>query len=279
MPTTNINGMTETISGRNKDNYGIWIGENATIAIVDEYRISFLRVKADLIISILQHDVHGVVGVVYGFGMDFNAHSFVSVINPISGKEFINSDEAKSYIQSHTSDMIEYDESSQKLTYIMFDGQRFELVLAEKISMSDFTKAKEIDNNLSIAKKMALWGVGKCFEYTDGYYNVRIDTQKYSILFSLSISENWVYCRVGQNGYCEKGRAMLSTVCIRQNETRMIENNLLSINDYKPVEDCFIVDGCAFPPDGGWYWSVKEVTNDVIYLNGCGGQTYEIRRK
>ena len=42
--------------------------------------------------------------------------------------------------------------------------------------------------------------------------------------------------------------------------------------------DFFVEDGCSFPDDGGWYWSVKEVTNDVIYLNGCGGATYEIQK-
>ena len=59
----------------------------------------------------------------------------------------------------------------------------------------------------------------------------------------------------------------------------MIENNLLSINEYKPNEDWFIVDGCSFPEDGGWYWSVKEVTDDVISLQGCGGDIYKICRE
>ena len=262
-----------------ENNYGIWIGENATVAIIDEYRISFLRIEKDLIASILHHNTHGTVGVVYGLGTDFNARSFVSAINPTTRAVFQNSNEAKNYVQNHTADKIDYNAVNNKLVYKMYNGKLFELVLSEKINMTDFDKINEIDNTLSIKDRMALWGVGKYFEYMDGYFNVGIDTQKYSILFSFSISEKWVYCRVGQNGYCEKGRAMLSTVCIRQNETRMIENNLLSINDYKPIEECFIVDGCSFPDDGGWYWSVKEVTDDIIYLNGCGDATYEIHRK
>ena len=266
--------MTENI-------YGIWIGENATVAIIDEYRISFLRIQKDLIASVLYHNTYGTVGVVYGFGQNYDAHSFVTSICPISRSAFQNSDKAKSYIHNHSADKIEYNTTTEKLIYTMYDGKAFELVLSEKINMTDFEKVNEIENDLPIAKKMAFWEIGKYFEYANdkGYFNVGIDTCKYSILFSFSISDNWVYCRVGQNGYCDKGRAMLSTVCIRQNETRMIEDNLLSINEYKPIEDCFIVDGCAFPPDGGWYWSVKEVTDDVIFLNGCGGATYEIRRK
>jgi hypothetical protein len=263
-----------------EDIYGIWIGENATIAIIDEYRVSFLRLKEDLIVSVLHHNTHGTVGVVYGFGTDFDAHSVVSAVSPISRAEFFSSDEATDYINNHSADTVEYNTANKKLTYTMFDGRVFELTMSEKINMEDFDKVNEVDNTLPISQRMALWGVGKHFEYLDdsGYFLVGIDTQKYSILFSFSLPENWVYCRVGQNGYCEKGRAMLSTVCIRQNETRMIKDNLSSINDYKPDEDCFIVDGCSFPPDGGWYWSVKEVTDDIIYLNGCG-ETYEIHRK
>ena len=59
----------------------------------------------------------------------------------------------------------------------------------------------------------------------------------------------------------------------------MIENNLSSINEYRPTEDYFVPDACSFPDDGGWYWSVREVTDDVIYLNGCGEVIYEIHRK
>jgi hypothetical protein len=58
----------------------------------------------------------------------------------------------------------------------------------------------------------------------------------------------------------------------------MIADNLQSINDYVPNEAWFIDDGCSFPQDGGWYWAVKEVTEDVIYLQGCGGDVYQIHR-
>ena len=257
---------------------GIWIGENATVAIINDFRISFLRIKKDLIVSVLNHNVFGTVGVTYGFGIDFEAYAFVSAKNPDSGVVFNSSDDAKPYIKNHSADKIEFVDTNPRLIYTIFDGTKFELTLAEEIDMNDFKKINEIDNSLTVAQKMALWEVGNCLEYADGYFNVRIDTQKYSILFSFNITEKWIYCRVGQNGYCEKGRAMLSTICIRQNETRMINNNLLSIEKYKPNENCFVVDGCAFPPDGGWYWSVNEITDDVIYLNGCGGDIYEIHR-
>ena len=257
--------------------YGIWIGGNATVAIIDEYRVSYLRLKEDLIISILYHVEHGTVGVVYGHGIEFNANATVASLNPHSKTITISSEEATDYIKNHSSDKIVCNEN--ELVYEMYDGTKFKLVLAEKIDMTFFTTKNEVNNTLPLAEKMASWGVGKCFEFSDGYFNVMIDTKRYSILFSFSMADGWIYCRVGQNGYCEKGRAMLSTVCIRQNEVRMNKDNLLSINEYKPNEDWFIVDGCSFPADGGWYWSVKEVTDDVIFLQGCGGDIYQIQRK
>ena len=52
-----------------ENNYGIWIGKDATVAMVEEYHISFLHLKEDLIASILSHVKYGVVGVVYGHGI------------------------------------------------------------------------------------------------------------------------------------------------------------------------------------------------------------------
>ena len=125
---------------------------------------------------------------------------------------------------------------------------------------------------------MAKWNILSCFYYEDGFYNVHIDAVKNAAYFGFDEKEKFLYCRIGKNAYCEKGWAMLSTTCIRMNESRMLEDNLLALEDYKLNEDFFVEDGCSFPDDGGWYWSVKEVTNDVIYLNGCGGATYEIQK-
>lgn len=82
----------------------------------------------------------------------------------------------------------------------------------------------------------------------------------------------------GLNGYCDKGYAMLSTICLRANEVRMVEDNLATINGYRPVPEWFASDSCSFPADGGWYWFVKEATDDYITLRGCEGATYRIDR-
>lgn len=258
--------------------YGIWIGENAVICLVEDFRISFLRIKPNLITAILYHNSLGVMGVVYGHGINFDAHATMS-IKRADSSIFTNSDSANSYIENHSNDIVTYDGSSNRLIYTMYDGVKYDLLLAEKIDMTEYKNLKNsiTDPSLSIPEKMELWNRYINFQHDIYYVTANINTRRYSIFFNLAPGgSGHAYCRVGQNGYCDKGWAMLSTVCIRHNETRMIEDNLSSLNEYKPNEDCFVPNSCAFPSDGGWYWSIKEITDDVIYLNGCGGEVYEI---
>ena len=270
-----------------ENNNGIWIGENSVAAIIEEMTISFLRLEKDLIVSILHHSEMGVLGVAYGHGTA-KSHDHTAAIIYDSEKNFVkNNDEATDFIKLHSSDKVSYDEQSQKLIYTTYDNKRFENILAEKIEASDFERKNEIDNSLSIAEKMAQWGKNVYLQVSPKCVRAGIDTRKYSVFYTIDFNGNqydakyneFIYCRVGQNGYCEKGRAMLPTVQIRHHHTSMLEDNLSSVKDYKPDENCFVEGSCAFPADGGWYWSLKEVSDDVIYLQGCGGDIYEIHRK
>ena len=255
---------------------GVWHGKDASAAITKDFSIFFLRLEPKLIAAVLRHSDYGTVGTVYGIGKDWNANSIYRIIDPDSGK-ICCYDENNERLRLHENDKAELDSESGNLIYTAYNGSRFELTLAERLYPGYFVKDKNCAH-LSTAEKMAKWNILSCFEYEDGFYSVHIDTLKYSAFFGFNEKENFLYCRMGQNAYCEKGWAMLSTTCIRMNESRMSEDNLLALKDYKPNEDFFVKDGCSFPDDGGWYWSVKEVTDDVIYLNGCGGDIYEIHK-
>lgn len=258
--------------------FGIWCGSDATVAVAEDFSIAFLRIRKDVIASILRHRSYGTVGAVYGLGVNHDARAVYCIKNPESGKLFYNEADGREYLERHSEDSFTMD-ADGSMTYRMYDGTEFGLMLAEEIHMEDFRSETPVDPDLPVAGRMALWNVMQYFEFRDGYFTVGINTQKYSVYYSISMDDKFVYCRVGQNGYCEKGWAMLSTTCIRQNECRMIEDNLQTLQEYRPMEECFVADACAFPSDGGWYWSLKEVTDDVIYLNGCGDVTYEIHRK
>lgn len=255
---------------------GVWHGKDASAAITKDFSILFLRLEPELIAAVLRHSDYGTVGTVYGIGKDRNANSIYRIIDPDSGKICCN-DENNERLRLHENDKAELDSESGNLIYTAYNGSRFELTLAERLYPGYFVKDKNCTHR-STAEKMAKWNILSCFEYEDGFYSVHIDTLKYSAFFGFNEKENFLYCRMGQNAYCEKGWAMLSTTCIRMNESRMSEDNLLALKDYKPNEDFFVKDGCSFPDDGGWYWSVREVTDDVIYLNGCGGDIYEIHK-
>lgn len=258
--------------------YGIWCGKDAAFAAVENYSIAFLRLGEDRIASVLRHRLYGTVGVVYGQASESGASASYCVKNPANGHVACHGNGEAEWLTRHSGDAFRAEENGRAV-YTMYDGSVYELELAEAIDMSIFERTYPADPSLPLAKRMALWGIGTLCYFADDNFEVKIDTEKYSAYFCVSGAQNFLYCRLGQNGYCEKGRAMLSTVCIRMNECRMLKDHRQALKEYKPVEECFVTGGCAFPPDGGWYWSVKSVTDDVIYLNGCGGVTYEIHRK
>lgn len=258
--------------------FGIWCGKDANVAVIEDFSIAFLRIKKDVITSVLRHHSYGTVGCVYGLGVKPQVRAVCCIRHPESGKLLYKDEAGKENLEKHERDTFLV-ESDGSMIYRMYDGTEFELTLSEEIHMEDFDRHAFVDPDMPLARRMALWNVGWKFTYGDGSLEVSIDTTKYSFFYSIDPEKDWIYCRVGLQGYCEKGWAMLSTVCIRANENRMLEDNLRSLQAYKPMEDCFVTDGCAFPSDGGWYWSVKKVTEDAVYLNGCGGDTYVIGKR
>lgn len=253
---------------------GIWHGENASAAVVDEFSIVFLRLEKRVIAAVLNDLKYGTVDVVYGIGENFDAKAVYRFVDPFSKEIHCNSKDDERLLR-HSDDTMEYLDG--KLIYTIYDGKRFELSCAERLDEGYF-EHKDDDRAVSAAEKMAKWNVNRFFSVCDGRFSAGIDTLKYSFNFNLDESRDFLYCRAGQNGYCEKGWAMLSTVCIRMNECRMMEDNLKALEDYKPNKSWFEVDGCTFPEDGGWYWSLKEINDTAAYLNGCGDATYIIEK-
>lgn len=256
---------------------GIWQGENAAAAISDELSVFFFRVEPKMIGCVLKHRNRGVIGVVYGIGENWNSQAIYLISNPENGKIYCNKENDKRLLY-HDKNSVRFDKETQKLIYTLHDGKCYELLLAESFPDGFFDRNNENTDYLNLTEKMARWNVMQYLRFNGDSLQMGLNSLKYSVCFNLNEAENFLYCRMGQNGYCEKGWAMLSTVCIRMNECRMLEDNLATLNNYTPDEECFVENGCAFPKDGGWYWSLKSVARDAIYFNGCGDSTYEIRR-
>ena len=265
---------------------GIWIGENSIVAILNGLRIAYLRLEKDLLASILYHDTKGAIGVAYGHRKD-EKHDYTAAIICDCENNFIkNNDDAVDFIKLHSSDKVWHDEQNNRLIYTTYNNKVFENVLAEKIETGDFERVNEVDNSLSVVEKMKRWNMKAYCQVNTKNVRAGIDTQKYSIFYDIDWSEDgekygadeFIYCRVGQMGYCEKGWAMLPIFEVRHHRARMLDDNLATINDYKPNADWFVDDSCNFPEDGGWYWAIKEETDDFVRLQGCGGEIYTIHR-
>lgn len=252
---------------------GIYIGKDSALAVIDDFYIAFLRLREDLIVSVFRHS-SGFLAVVYGHGKNFDAYSQFGFYESVSD-DCIAVEGFEDLVRVHTGDTVR-NTAGCKAVYTTYNGKDFENVLAEKIDMSDFKS--EFQKEDTVAACMASWVREFFYGRNDSSMWAGIDTTRYSATFNIRFSDGRVYCRLGQNGFCERGRAMLSTICIRSNECRMVPNNLVALRDYRPDGECFVEGTCAFPYDSGWYWSVSSVTEDEITLNGCDGDVYRIRR-
>ncbi len=162
---------------------------------------------------------------------------------------------------------------------ITYDGRAFPLLLAAPIDMEALHRPEPVAPNLSIADRMRRWNRGSFYGWYGGSaLRAWIGDGRYDMNWAIDLTLGFIYCRLGVSGYCDKGWAMRSTAVLRAQEVRMLPDHREALLPYQPIEDCFVDGGCTFPEDGGWYWSVKDVTADCITLNGCGGDTYAIYR-
>lgn len=259
--------------------YGHWIGSNAAITITPDFAAAFLRIKPDQIVSVLHHRQHGLCAVVCGHGEGWSAKAVWCGLNLAEDKHFYpmdNKAEALSLWARHEADWLSFE--SGTLNYIS-GGTTFSAYLAEPIDPQIFQERHPVDSALPVEERMRRWNVFCYFESGTDRIHAGIGTHLYAINFDLNPSSDFIYCRVGQNAYCHKGWAMRSTVCLRMKESRKLTDHLQALEPYQPEEECFVENSCAFPPDGGWYWSLREATDDRITLNGCGGDTYYITRE
>ena len=257
--------------------YKVYCGKDA--AIVEYYFLSivFLRIRDDNIISILKHDNFGIVGIVSGHGRNFDAHTDYCFVDLETNLRYCNRPESCDDLENHKKDTV-YTNENNELIYTTFDGTVYRLQIAEESEADEISLTDQELHGMSLADKMRAWNCGMAFDCFAQYVSANMNTENYSAVFNINPSAKFIYCRFGMHGYCDKGYAMLSTICIRLNECRMIPDHTEALKGYIPDESYFAENSCAFPPDGSWYWSVRNVEDDAVYLNGCGGDIYEIHR-
>ena len=100
--------------------FGIWCGKDATVTIVEDFSIAFLRIRKDMIASILKHRLYGTVGVVYGLGIDFDARAVYCIKHPETGKLSYNEAVGQEHLEKHSEDSCSLGEDGS-MTYRMYD--------------------------------------------------------------------------------------------------------------------------------------------------------------
>ena len=258
--------------------YKVYCGKDA--AVVEYYFLSiiFLRIQDDNIISILKHSHFGLVGLVSGQGKNHEARADYCFIDPETGRRYCTRPEYCDELEKHKKDTVSTNDGKE-LIYTTYNGTAYRLQIAEESETDEISQADEEMQEISLSDKMRIWNCGMEFGSSDCFVRANMNTERYSAVFEVNSANNSIYCRFGMHGYCDKGYAMRSTICIRRDECRMIPDNTEALKGYAPDEKYFVENSCAFPPDGSWYWSVRNVDDSTVYLNGCGGDIYEIRRR
>jgi hypothetical protein len=265
---------------------GVWLGKDAVFASAGEIAIALMKFDNEKIVNLLWQFEVGMCGVVYGYKAEYKQESFGVIKLLIEADKYFGHKCNSATLLDHSCDTWRFNDEGTMLTYEMFNGNKYEMKVAETVDFSDLIKKHNVDSSLLVAERMKIWNTGIHLGYNNHYLWANIATPKYDITFnfgSKSSSEIDIYCRLGLNAFTEKGRAMLPVVCTRAGGAMMLDA-LDQIPDFIPDEKYFPENSCSVdaglePDDGAWYWSVKEVNDDYITLYGCGGETYKINRR
>ena len=160
----------------------------------------------------------------------------------------------------------------------MYDRSKYKVMLDEIIDENILAPKRLSVATSSIGDSLKSWMLGlnieKGFERGSKYWEVSINTNKHMYIYH--IGEYGVYCRAARYDVSDQG------IVFNQNFRQgtyafMVEDNTISLDSLLVNEDLFNSKSCVIDSDS-IYWSVLKVTKDLIYLNGCEGETYEIKK-
>jgi len=149
------------------------------------------------------------------------------------------------------------------------------LVLAEKISPSQSPIKPEELKSTNIASCLIGWNKGV---YIDDSTSLEIETLKHGYIFS--ISPNNIYCGASRNASSSFGLLGNQNIRIRKAENQFatyMKNNNLSSADPLVIDTLKFRPNTCFIPnnmDESIYWSIKSISDTLISVHGCGGDTY-----
>lgn len=195
----------------------------------------------------------------------------------ISGNAFSNSNKMN---ELHNISLVSVEQRDDSYIFTMYDGRAYSSVRHENYTDGDVLPNITSATDENIASCLQTWHLGlRERQINDMVVGVEINTLKHMYIFD--ITDNFIYCRAARYATCNKG--IVFSQNFRQNfhdfvgQSFAMKNNKKALEDVTVDKELFNPIQCVFSQND-IYWSVLKVEEDVIYLNGCGGETYIWRK-
>lgn len=182
---------------------------------------------------------------------------------------------------------LKFNKVTKNLTIDSHLTKRQKLKQIEKIEIANFkigTKATKV----TVGECLVKWCLGTTYDENDvdQTFALEIFTNKHSYIYSFMKWEGMqiLYCRAARIKTNNNGSVFAQNVRMMKNDNEFSANfppnNFeISNQDIKINNDLFNPKSCVFI-DGGneIYWSLKNISDNLIILNGCGGEEYKYSR-
>lgn len=251
---------------------GVWIGQQAIVALTSKLLLAFFKTGSGRALSLCRHSEKGLLSVTDATQTN---EGFSFAVNMVTASGTVaSSPQGGNLLAAHQGDSVAVagEGEDAELVYTLFDGESYHCRLAEKIRVAEGDK--EDCGELSVSQKLERWSLGSGLKYDEHELQAGVTTRRYSACYNTDVAAGVHYCRVGCNGYTDKGYALLPVYAIQTKKLTIADDLPAHSGRYVPDEACFVENACAFPSDGGWYWSLKESGCDRVVLCGCNGEEY-----
>ena len=197
--------------------------------------------------------------------------------------------ETKAYLKISNDDdfFLKLNKKNNILTFHSSFTNNQNLEQIEKIEMDDFNIGTKATKE-TVGQCLAEWSIGSVFNEDDKKHTfaAQINTNKHSYIFSLNKLEGnqILYCRAARIRSNNYGSVFAQNIRLMKNSNEFSANMVL--NNLETSKQSIVIKNHLFNPkscvfvDGGneIYWSLKDFSEDIIILNGCGDEEYKYIR-
>ncbi|HEX9917087.1 MAG TPA: hypothetical protein VGB16_05055 [candidate division Zixibacteria bacterium] len=284
---------------------GVWVNKDRELVITDKFLIDF-GIDANggiwAKLSLLEYKNSSLTidtrGVVYAHGKD---KVMKVCLKDIFGKSdslvFNTNKEMESFIRKEMFNMKRIDNkeivlnSSSEKMIATKDGS-FEIFKNDSLLDSLFRiEHFDISEDYMPTKKLSESTIKDCLvnwtlrsevikNSKGNNVGLEINTREHMYIFYV-LNLDTVYCRAARYATSNKGvvfdQNIRASLIGGEWSVFSAKDNTIAAEKKSVDESLFNAEACAFTKSG-IYWSIRSATDDLIELNGCGGETYKWER-